>query len=256
MLQQRIFESGSHRTYPDHENLYEALDRSIARDNQDELHETFSSKQQPVFESGQPTDDIPTSDKEKILDSDDNDNAHVPKVKPRAEWLKPVPKEDRPASPEPEGVIPLNELPEVENNWTDALAETYRDPDENKLISKTGDMARTQLMEECHLLLTDHVDLVNLEGHRIVPNVSELLPLGGPPGQVEVRVEGQLGISTSGVDTKGNQYEDGNLLPRAIIKHTLGRGRCAILNVNQTCVQLERNDVAILSESNWGASRS
>ncbi|GJU23871.1 hypothetical protein Tco_1157213 [Tanacetum coccineum] len=34
-------------------------------------------------------------------------------------------------------------------------------------------------MEECHLLLTDQVDLVNPEGHRIVPDVSKPLPLGG-----------------------------------------------------------------------------
>ncbi|GKE80749.1 hypothetical protein Tco_1550749, partial [Tanacetum coccineum] len=40
-------------------------------------------------------------------------------------------------------------------------------------------------MEECHLLLTDQVDLVNLERHRIVPDVSKPLPLGGPPGQLK-----------------------------------------------------------------------
>nr|GFD05184.1 hypothetical protein [Tanacetum cinerariifolium] len=38
-------------------------------------------------------------------------------------------------------------------------------------------------MEECHLLLTDLVDLVNPEGHRVVPNVSKPLPLRGPSGQ-------------------------------------------------------------------------
>ncbi|GJY88486.1 hypothetical protein Tco_0503114 [Tanacetum coccineum] len=38
-------------------------------------------------------------------------------------------------------------------------------------------------MEECHLLLTDQVDLANPEGHRIVPDVSKPLPLRGPPGQ-------------------------------------------------------------------------
>ncbi|GKD52122.1 hypothetical protein Tco_1281098 [Tanacetum coccineum] len=42
-------------------------------------------------------------------------------------------------------------------------------------------------MEECHLLLTDQVDLVNPEGHRVVPDVSKLLPLGGPPGSKERR---------------------------------------------------------------------
>nr|GEY53376.1 hypothetical protein [Tanacetum cinerariifolium] len=38
-------------------------------------------------------------------------------------------------------------------------------------------------MEECHRLLTDQVDLVDPEGHRLVPDVSKSLPLRGPPGQ-------------------------------------------------------------------------
>ncbi|GJX40288.1 hypothetical protein Tco_0255278 [Tanacetum coccineum] len=38
-------------------------------------------------------------------------------------------------------------------------------------------------MEECHLLLTDQIDLVNQEGHRVVLDVSKPLTLGGPPGQ-------------------------------------------------------------------------
>ncbi|GKD12759.1 hypothetical protein Tco_1197166, partial [Tanacetum coccineum] len=42
-------------------------------------------------------------------------------------------------------------------------------------------------MEECHLLLTDHIDLVNPEGYRVVPDVSKPLPLGGPPGQVTIQ---------------------------------------------------------------------
>ncbi|GJT92513.1 hypothetical protein Tco_1081358 [Tanacetum coccineum] len=40
-------------------------------------------------------------------------------------------------------------------------------------------------MEECHLLLTDQVDLVNPEGNRVVPDVRIPLPLGGPPGQLK-----------------------------------------------------------------------
>ncbi|GJY28087.1 hypothetical protein Tco_0403854 [Tanacetum coccineum] len=42
-------------------------------------------------------------------------------------------------------------------------------------------------MEECHLLLMDQIDLVNLEGHQVVPDVSKPLPLGGPPGQVTIQ---------------------------------------------------------------------
>nr|GEY33430.1 hypothetical protein [Tanacetum cinerariifolium] len=42
-------------------------------------------------------------------------------------------------------------------------------------------------MEECHLLLTDQIDLVNLEGHRVIPDMIKYLPLGGPPGQVTMQ---------------------------------------------------------------------
>ncbi|GJU78597.1 hypothetical protein Tco_1275667 [Tanacetum coccineum] len=37
-------------------------------------------------------------------------------------------------------------------------------------------------MEECHRMLTDQVDLVNPDGHRLVPDISKPLPLGGPLG--------------------------------------------------------------------------
>ncbi|GJT62125.1 hypothetical protein Tco_1005658 [Tanacetum coccineum] len=42
-------------------------------------------------------------------------------------------------------------------------------------------------MEECHLLLTDQIDLVNLAGNQLVPDVGKPLPLGGPPGQVTIQ---------------------------------------------------------------------
>ncbi|GKE46234.1 hypothetical protein Tco_1477492, partial [Tanacetum coccineum] len=38
-------------------------------------------------------------------------------------------------------------------------------------------------MEKCHQLLFDKIDLMNLEGHRVMPDISKPLPLGGPPGQ-------------------------------------------------------------------------
>ncbi|GKA26397.1 hypothetical protein Tco_0712506 [Tanacetum coccineum] len=42
-------------------------------------------------------------------------------------------------------------------------------------------------MEECHMLLSDKIDLMNPKGHRVVPDVSKPLPLGGPPGQVTIQ---------------------------------------------------------------------
>ncbi|GKE42262.1 hypothetical protein Tco_1469546, partial [Tanacetum coccineum] len=118
-----------------------------------------SSKQKFVPHSKQPIKDVPIPDDMNISDSEDTDTAHLPKIKTRPDWLKPVPKEDRLASPKPD--------------WFQ--------------------------MEKCHLLLTDQVDLVNPECHRVVPNVSKPLPLGGPPGQIkserEYDISAAYGIS-------------------------------------------------------------
>ncbi|GKD39314.1 hypothetical protein Tco_1259521 [Tanacetum coccineum] len=137
-----------------------------------------------------------------ISDSKDTDTTHLPKIKTRPDWLKPVIEEDRPASPEPNWVIPPNNLPETDNNWANSLASSYQDPYEYKLLWQIGDMGsfinwfckqigKKKLSKanlegptfKCHLLLTDQVDLVNPEGHRVVPDVSKPLPLGGPPCQ-------------------------------------------------------------------------
>nr|GFA32676.1 hypothetical protein [Tanacetum cinerariifolium] len=156
--------------------------------------------------------------------SDDTGTAHLPKVKPRAMWLKPIPKEERPKPPKPDCVIPANDLPKHENNWANALANTYKDLEEYKLLQNTSNMGsfikwycrqirkkklskadskgpafkivkayhdnRISLefqMEEYHQLLTDQFDLVNPEGHRVVPDVSKPLPLKDPPVQVTVQ---------------------------------------------------------------------
>ncbi|GJR09062.1 hypothetical protein Tco_0791714 [Tanacetum coccineum] len=121
-------------------------------------------------------------------------------------------------------VIPPIDLPEVENNWANAFTKAHQDPDENKLHNKIDDigsfikwycrrigkeeLSKADLkgpsfmmvkgfhennvslqfqMEECHKLLTNQIDLVNPEGHRIVPDISNPLPLGGPPGQVTIQ---------------------------------------------------------------------
>ncbi|GKD01972.1 retrovirus-related pol polyprotein from transposon TNT 1-94 [Tanacetum coccineum] len=155
-------------------------------------------------------------------DPEDTDNAHMPKVPDTTTWFRPIPEEERPASPEPEWVIPPIDLPEADNNWANAFAKAHQDPDENKLHNKIDDigsfirwycrrirkeeLSKADLegptfmmvkgfhennisfqfqMEECHKLLTNQIDLVNHEGHRIVPDISNSLPLGGPRGDKE-----------------------------------------------------------------------
>ncbi|GJS57495.1 uncharacterized mitochondrial protein-like protein [Tanacetum coccineum] len=157
-----------------------------------------------------------------VSDPEDADNAHIPKIPDTTTWFRPIPEEERPASPEPEWVIPPIDLPKANYNWANTLSKTHQDPDENKLHNKIDDigsfirwyygrigkeeLSKADLegitfmmvkgfhennitlqfqMEECHKLLTDQVDLVNPEGHRIVLDNSKPLPLGGPPGQIE-----------------------------------------------------------------------
>ncbi|GJZ58438.1 hypothetical protein Tco_0613932 [Tanacetum coccineum] len=140
------------------EELYDSLERSMNQDNQEELHKELSKSRKRRRDNQDPPSSPPKdSDQEKEKKRQDldasgsnppppkdseqnNDNAHLLKIKPRAEWLKPVPKEERPASPELEWVFPSNDFPEPENNWANAFATTYQDPEENKLLRKTGDI--------------------------------------------------------------------------------------------------------------------
>ncbi|GKD70470.1 hypothetical protein Tco_1324560, partial [Tanacetum coccineum] len=75
-----------------------------------------SSKQKTAPQSEQLVDDVPIPDDMHILDSEDTGVAHLLKIKTRPDWLKPVPEEETPKTPEPEWVIPPNDLLETENN--------------------------------------------------------------------------------------------------------------------------------------------
>ncbi|GJR98546.1 hypothetical protein Tco_0270720 [Tanacetum coccineum] len=173
--------------------------------------------------SEQSSDDIPMQDEGHVSDMEDTDNAHIPKVSTTT-WFKPIPEGERSATPEPEWTIPPNDFPEPENNWANTYATTYKVPAENKLQRKTYDigsfikwfcrrtgkkkLCKADLegpafnlvkafhknsvflqyqMDECHKLLTNKVDMSNPEGHQILRNIYEPLPLGGPPGQVTIQ---------------------------------------------------------------------
>ncbi|GJZ79878.1 hypothetical protein Tco_0644715 [Tanacetum coccineum] len=94
-----------------------------------------SSRQKSAPYSEQPVEDVPIPDDLNISDSEDTDIAHLPKIKTKPDWLKPVLEEDKLATPEPDWVIPPNELPETkEHLGINALACLKSDPDEYKLL--------------------------------------------------------------------------------------------------------------------------
>nr|GEX43265.1 hypothetical protein [Tanacetum cinerariifolium] len=69
------------------------------------------SKQQYDPHAEQPVDDIPMPDTANISDSEDTDSAYLPNIKQRPEWLKPIPDDERPATPEPAGSAPMTSVP-------------------------------------------------------------------------------------------------------------------------------------------------
>ncbi|GKF86648.1 hypothetical protein Tco_0254475, partial [Tanacetum coccineum] len=64
-----------------------------------------------VMVDEQSIEDIPISDEGHVLDPEDNDNAHMPKISDTTTWFRPIHEEERPASPESEWVIPPIDLP-------------------------------------------------------------------------------------------------------------------------------------------------
>nr|GFA68436.1 hypothetical protein [Tanacetum cinerariifolium] len=129
-----MFESGSYKSLPEHVALYEALEASIEQAHRDE----FLTKRDKSRNRRRDDQDPPPPPPD--LDLKDTDSAHLLKIKQRLEWLKPIPDDERPATPKPAWVIPSSHVPDVENNWANALATMYQAPAKNSLLKKIRDM--------------------------------------------------------------------------------------------------------------------
>ncbi|GJT16251.1 retrovirus-related pol polyprotein from transposon TNT 1-94 [Tanacetum coccineum] len=156
-------------------------------------------------------DDSALDEQVQVSDDQDSGDDHTPAAAAsRKDWWKPLPEEERPATPELAWTILPSNVSNVENNWASALASSYEPPAENSLLAKTGDMMTflnwyccqinksklTQAdlegqayevvkvfypniihlqfqMEECHKMLTDQVDWENPERDQVRINVND-----------------------------------------------------------------------------------
>ncbi|GKD64185.1 hypothetical protein Tco_1306293 [Tanacetum coccineum] len=196
ILQQRMFEDDSYKDHEVHNDLYEALQKSLELDysnqclaDQEEAHKKkrtsvqlqellLGSAQQASSEapsSSKPAasthqsmawttsdtrfestgftatqelsptgslmqDDSIPDEQVHLSDDEDSGNDHLPKSDSRQDCWKPLPEEERPATPEPTWTIPSSNVLDIEHNWASALVSTYETPTENSLLAKTGDM--------------------------------------------------------------------------------------------------------------------
>ncbi|GKB69773.1 hypothetical protein Tco_0931185, partial [Tanacetum coccineum] len=102
-------------------------------------------------------------DTTNISDSKDIGFAHLPNIKLIPEWLKPIPEEDRPATPKLAWVIPTSHIPDAVNNWANALSTTYQATAENSLLENTGDM-QTFMNWYCQKMGKTELTRADLEG--------------------------------------------------------------------------------------------
>ncbi|GJY93340.1 hypothetical protein Tco_0509122, partial [Tanacetum coccineum] len=168
LLHDQMFESRSYKSHSVHVALYEALEVSMNRDNREEF---LANKDKSCKRRRDDQDRVPSppkdsnQNKKKSHDSDASGSQQ-----PQASTSVQIINED----PIPDDT----HLSDSEDIAAAHLLKIKTRPDWLKPIPKEDTP-----LEECHRLLTDKIDLVNPEGHQIVPDISKPLPLGGLPGQ-------------------------------------------------------------------------
>nr|GEX00749.1 hypothetical protein [Tanacetum cinerariifolium] len=179
ILQQRMFESKSYEAHEDHKKLYDALEKSLERDYSDKLlsdleeaHSPSHSTAIPALDVGSPHSQMGISEKPlcriHLSDDEESANDHLPKAYSRKDWWKPLPEEERLATPEPALTIPPSNV-YVENNWATVFASTYTKLTQADLEGQAYEVVKAFYpdvinlqfqMEECHKLLTNQVMLL------------------------------------------------------------------------------------------------
>nr|GFB83373.1 hypothetical protein [Tanacetum cinerariifolium] len=137
-----------------------------------------------------------------FFDDEDFGNDHLPKADLRKDWWKPLPEEERPATPEPAWTIPSSIVSDTRDmmnflNWYSrqvnktALTPTDLEGQAYEVVKAFyPDVIHLQFhMEECHKMLTDQVDWTNPEGDQVRVDVNRPLPLNGPLGHVTIQTQ-------------------------------------------------------------------
>ncbi|GJX32811.1 monodehydroascorbate reductase [Tanacetum coccineum] len=130
-----------------------------------------------------------------LSDDEDSENDHLPKADSRKDWWKPLPEEERPATPKPAWIILSSNVSDTgdmttfmkwycrQMNKTELTQADFEGQTYEVVKAFYPDVIHLQFqIEECHKMLTNQVDKTNPEGDQVRFDVKRPLPLGGLPG--------------------------------------------------------------------------
>ncbi|GJS39092.1 hypothetical protein Tco_0564135 [Tanacetum coccineum] len=166
-------------------------DEGQARPN----HAGVSGAQELSFTDSLMHDDSIPDKHVHFSDDEDSGNDHLPKADSRKDWWKPLPEEERPATPKPVWIIPSSNVSDTgdmttfmkwycrQMNNTELTQADFEGHAYEVVKAFYPDVIHLQFqMEECHKMLTDQVDWTNPEGDQVRFDVKRPLPLGGLRG--------------------------------------------------------------------------
>ncbi|GJU86748.1 hypothetical protein Tco_1294294 [Tanacetum coccineum] len=206
ILHDRMVETGSYRSPSDHAALYEALELSMDHENREEfIEETAKSCKRRRDDQDPPPPPLKDSDqsKKKRHDSDASASKQSPVQKSSA-WNTSNTRES------PSNSSKKNQLPHQNSLLMTYQYQMMCISQTQKILIGKSKLVKADLegpahklvkpfhknnislqfqMEECYLLLTDQINLMNPKGNRVVHDISKLLPLRGPPGQVTIQTQ-------------------------------------------------------------------
>nr|GEX30945.1 hypothetical protein [Tanacetum cinerariifolium] len=212
-----MFESVSYQSLPEHIALYEALEASMERANMDEFFDEKDKSRKRRRNDQDPPPPPPDSDPSKKSRHDSGASGSSQPPAPQSSSWKTSDTKEAPLSSSNQQSGPYSEQPVKDVPMPDTIGDMssfinwfckrigkkkLRKVDLGGLAFKVvksfyeNSISLQFQMEECHQLLTDQVDLVNPEGHRLVSDVSKPLPLGCPPVRSHIRILSVISINT------------------------------------------------------------
>nr|GEU64291.1 hypothetical protein [Tanacetum cinerariifolium] len=192
-IDQTINESGSYKSLLEHVSLYEALETSMELANRDEFLAKKDKSCKRYHDDQEPPLPPPNSYLSKKRRHDSGSSGSTFTLSDTQETPSSSSKQKSTSYFKQliEGVPITDNVNVLDFEDTDIahLSKLKTRPDWMKPVPEEDRLAtlESDWMEECHLLLTDQVDLANPKGHQIVPDMRKPLPLEGPPGQVSIQ---------------------------------------------------------------------